>query len=400
MEALQDPDNSDNSESGDLEVKEDAAEDEPAKELRHLISAGDLTRHELENLLAVAEMLIDHPRSIRFARNRIRDGEPDGVSVIYNFVEPSTRTRVSFITAAQLLGLNVEGTENAKVSSSSAKKETIEDGIITLSQYASKFGAAAIVLRDSIEGAAERAAAVSDVSIVNAGDGPGEHPSQSILDELTTRRRRGELSNRTFIYPGDVRNSRTIHSKVQLELLYSNNRFVFATPPELALDERTRALLDEAGANYDEVPTLSAALELTAGSARDIYFVRDQEERRTAEIAKLRKYELVKRFSLMLADRRIKRSYVRDFGLTEEILANQITEDDAIYHPRPSGGEIAILKRDDPRNATWEQVSNGVEARMAILMWVMRVGLFKNGDYVTEKLVAEAEDTESEMNTK
>jgi aspartate carbamoyltransferase catalytic subunit len=351
-------------------------------EVRHLVSAADLDLHALNNLLQASATLMS-PRAKTFARNTVRQ-ETDSTTMIYSFVEPSTRTRMSFITAAELLGMTVQGTENAKVSSSAAKRESLEDGITTLNQYAKKFGHAAIVLRDSEPGAAQRAAAVSEVPIINAGDGEGEHPTQGILDKLTEYLRRGrQLGNQVHFYVGDGKNSRTIHSKVQLDLLFPGNEFIFATPKGLEIDEKTRGRLEEAGAPYLEVNSLLEGLEETEGKARDFYFTRDQEERRQAAINKaFKNLNVLRGVKLTIEDRRIKKDFMRDCILTPEILDREITEDDAIYHPRPQVGEISALENDDPRNESINQMSDGVEARMAVLMWAMRIGLFKNGDII------------------
>src|SRR5437868_5701876 len=146
------------------------------------------------------------------------------------FYEPSTRTRLSFESAMLRLGGRTMGTDNAREFSSAAKGETLEDTIRIVSGYSD-----VIVLRHNEEGAARRAAAVSDVPVINAGDGKGQHPTQALLDVYTIRDEIGRLDGIQVAMVGDLANGRTVRSLAYLLTRYRDVRLTFVAPPEVAM---------------------------------------------------------------------------------------------------------------------------------------------------------------------
>jgi aspartate carbamoyltransferase catalytic subunit len=253
------------------------------------------------------------------------------------FYEPSTRTRVSFGLAAQKLGLGVEGTENAHQFSSAAKGETIEDTIRVINEY----GVDIIVLRHDELGAAARAAAVSDrAAIINAGDGPGEHPTQALLDVYTIQREKERLDDLHVVMGGDLRHGRTARSLAALLSNYSENRISFVTVPELQMGDDIKNRLRENGTDFEETTDMYDALR----DADVVYWTRLQRERLENPEA------------------------VPSGGFVIDAAALEVLSDEAIImHPLPRVDEINRSVDDDPRARYFEQAGNGLYMRMALI---------------------------------
>src|SRR6202049_334015 len=200
--------------------------------LRHVIESQQFTRSFLEDLLARAEEIKAEPH--RFS------GRLNGRVRAALFYERSTRPRLSFEAAMLRLGGQTMGTDNAREFSSAAKGETLEDTIRIVSGYAD-----VIVLRHSEEGAARRAAAVSSVPIINAGDGPGQHPTQALLDRKSTRDELGRIDGLKIAMVGDLPNGRTVRSLTYLLSKFRRIKICFVAPPQVAMRDDIKRHLDE-----------------------------------------------------------------------------------------------------------------------------------------------------------
>lgn len=257
------------------------------------------------------------------------------------FYEPSTRTRLSFESAMLRLGGRVISTENAREFSSVAKGETLEDTVRVISGYAD-----VIVLRHPEEGACKRAANVSNVPIVNAGDGPGEHPTQALVDVYTIYRELGRIDGIHVVTVGDLANGRTVRSLCLLLGEFSNVFITFVAPKEVGMREDIKKYLDQVGIRWrDEEDLLSVLPE-----ADVVYQTRIQKER-------IKDPELYNKVNgiYILGPEQLK--YMR--------------KDAIIMHPLPRVGEIDPSIDNDPRAAYFRQARNGLWVRMAVLEYVL-----------------------------
>src|SRR5687768_16750313 len=257
------------------------------------------------------------------------------------FYEPSTRTRLSFETAMLRLGGGVISTENAREFSSAIKGETVEDTVRIVEGYAD-----AIVLRHFEQGAAHRAAAVAAVPVLNAGDGPGEHPTQALLDLYTIRHELGRIDGLRVALVGDLRFGRTARSLTRLFRLTAGTELIFVSPPAVPMGEDVRAELDSAGIPHRDEPDLDAVLPYVDV----VYQTRVQKERFTTP----EEYETARG------------QYVIDAEAMRLLSPAAI-----LLHPLPRVGEIATEVDADPRAAYFRQAHNGVFIRMALLEHVL-----------------------------
>ena len=253
------------------------------------------------------------------------------------FYEPSTRTRLSFESAMLRLGGSVLGTEAAHVFSSAMKGETLEDTIRMVCAYAD-----VIVLRHDRQGAAAMAAAVATVPIVNAGDGPGEHPTQSLLDLFTIERELGRIEGLHVVICGDLRFGRTARSLARLLALYQGVRISFVAPDVVQVGEDIRVFLDGRGVAYK----LFSRLDDVIASADVVYQTRVQKERFTNPAE----------FEVARGAIRIDAATMARLPMTAIVL-----------HPLPRVDEIDPKVDADPRAAYFRQAANGVALRMALL---------------------------------
>ena len=254
------------------------------------------------------------------------------------FYEPSTRTRLSFESAMLRLGGGVVGTESAGHFSSVAKGETLEDTIRIIAGYCD-----VIVLRHFEVGASKRAAAVSPVPVINAGDGPGQHPTQALLDLYTIEKEVGHLDRLRIAMVGDLANGRTVRSLAYLLSKYDGVEIVFCAPPLVAIGRDIIAHLEESGVGYRETEDLDEAL----ADVDVVYQTRIQKERFQG---RMDEYQRVR--GVYVIDRR----------------ALQRMRDDAILmHPLPRVGEIDEEVDSDRRAAYFREARNGLFIRMALL---------------------------------
>jgi aspartate carbamoyltransferase catalytic subunit len=257
------------------------------------------------------------------------------------FYEPSTRTRLSFESAAQRLGLSLISTENAGSSSSAVKGESIEDSTRVVSAYADL-----IVMRHPETGALQKAAKASLVPLINAGDGQGDHPSQALLDVYTMYREFGKVEGLKIAVAGDLLHSRTMHSLLDFARLYKNE-VLLISPKQLRLSEADRQRLVAAGLKISEADNL-AAVDQTIDV---LYTNRIQGER----FASPEEYERLKYY----------------FVLTPKIM-NQLKPEARILDPLPRVGEIDTAVDKDPRAAYFRQAENGLYIRMALIDELLR----------------------------
>jgi len=255
------------------------------------------------------------------------------------FLEPSTRTRLSFETAMLRLGGGVVTVADPKTSSA-AKGESLHDTIKTVEGYADL-----IVLRHPQIGAAEEAAAATDKPILNAGDGAGQHPTQSLLDLYTIKKEKGTADGLTITLAGDLKNGRTVHSLVDLLLLF-DVKFYFVAPPALRMPAEIVEKLRDKGIEVTETESLEQAL-----AASDVLYMTRIQRERFADPAE---YE------------RLKGSYVLN-----QALLNKAKEGITIMHPLPRVNEIATDIDDYAGAAYFRQAANGIPVRMALLALVV-----------------------------
>ncbi|MGD0194847.1 MAG: aspartate carbamoyltransferase [Candidatus Dormibacteria bacterium] len=294
--------------------------------LGHVISAEQFDRELLDHLFVRAAALAD-----------VRDDRLAHRVMATLFYEPSTRTRLSFESAMLRLGGSVIGTEAARTFSSAIKGETLEDTVRMVSTYADL-----IVLRHDEAGAAARAASVASVPVVNAGDGPGEHPTQALLDLYTIERELGHIDGVRVAFCGDLRFGRTARSLALLLALYPDVRLTFVAPPVIQVGGDILARLEARG-----VPcTLADQLTDVLDDVDVVYQTRVQKERFTDPL----EYEQA-------------RTAIRiDGAIMRQLPAKAI-----VMHPLPRVDEIAPEVDADPRAAYFRQAANGVAIRMALL---------------------------------
>lgn len=302
---------------------------------RHLIDITDLSVEEIHALIAAAEDIFDHP-----ARYQNLCAHKQLATL---FFEPSTRTRLSFESAMLSLGGNVLGFAAAG-SSSAAKGETVGDTVHTVSCYAD-----IIAMRHPKEGAPLAASFVSEVPVINAGDGGHNHPTQTLTDLITIHREKGRLHDFTIGFCGDLKFGRTVHSLVSALSRYENIRYVFISPLELKLPRYVKEeALKKRGIPYQQ----ATALESVMPDLDVLYMTRVQRERFFNEEDYLR----------------LKDSYI----LTPEKLT-AAKANLSILHPLPRVNEIAVSVDRDPRAAYWKQVRYGKYIRMALILFLLGI---------------------------
>src|SRR5881275_3630196 len=232
--------------------------------LRHVIESQQFSRSLLEELFLRAEEIKREPHHFI--------GRLLGRVMAALFYEPSTRTRLSFEAAMLRLGGRTMGTDNAREFSSAAKGETLEDTIRIVSGYSD-----VIVLRHNEEGAAKRAAAVSAVPVINAGDGPGQHPTQALLDLYTIRAELSKIDGVRVAMVGDLANGRTVRSLTYLLSKFKDIKIWFVAPPQVAMRDDLKAHLDEHHVPWVETQDLESVLP----EVDVVYQTRIQKERFT-----------------------------------------------------------------------------------------------------------------------
>lgn len=297
---------------------------------QHLTSTKQLSRSDTDQLLAVAA---DMEKVVKKGGNELLKGKV----LATLFYEPSTRTRLSFESAMARLGGQVISAEGIQFSSL-YKGETIEDTMRMVSQYAD-----IIAMRHPEQGSADVAASAASVPFINAGDGPGQHPTQALLDLYTIQKERGTVDGITIAMVGDLRYGRTVHSLCYLLGLYKDIRFTFIAPSELTMPEKVTTYLDEKGLKYECKDSIEQGTDCDV-----MYMTRVQQER----FADKSEYE------------RLKLHYVLE---AKHLTGKKVT----IMHPLPRVGEISTDVDALPNAAYFRQAGNGVPMRMALLAMLL-----------------------------
>ncbi|MCC8132767.1 MAG: aspartate carbamoyltransferase [Tannerellaceae bacterium] len=258
------------------------------------------------------------------------------------FFEPSTRTRLSFETAINRLGGRVIGFQDASTTSFS-KGETLKDTILMVSNYVDL-----IIMRHYLEGAARYASELTDIPIINAGDGANQHPSQTLLDLYSIQQTQGKLTDLSITMVGDLKYGRTVHSLIA-GMSHFNPTFHFVAPDELRMPDEYKNFCDQSGIKYYEHTDFT---EEIINQSDILYMTRVQRERFTD----LKEYE------------RVKNVYI----LWNKMLENS-RENLRILHPLPRVNEIAYDVDDSPKAYYIQQARNGLFAREAIICEVLGI---------------------------
>lgn len=260
------------------------------------------------------------------------------------FFEPSTRTRLSFETAVNRLGGRVVGFQDAATTSSS-KGETLKDTILMVSNYAD-----VIIMRHFLDGAPRYAAEVTDVPIVNAGDGANQHPSQTLLDIYSIRKTQGKLENLTITMVGDLKYGRTVHSLI-VGMSHFNPTFHFIAPTELKMPDEQKHFCDMHHIKFHEHTVFS---EEIINQTDILYMTRVQRER----------------FTDLVEYERVKNVYILHNKMLENSRPNL-----RVLHPLPRVNEIAYDVDDSPKAYYIQQARNGLFTREAILCDVLGIDI-------------------------
>jgi aspartate carbamoyltransferase catalytic subunit len=299
----------------------------------HVLESQQFSRELLDDIFERADAMRADPRRVA---GRLR-----GRIMAALFYEPSTRTRLSFESAMLRLGGRTIGTDNAREFSSAAKGETLEDTVRILGGYAD-----VIVLRHHEAGAAARAAAVSDVPVINAGDGKGQHPTQALLDLYTIKDELGRVDGVRVAVVGDLANGRTARSLAYLLSKYREVELWFVAPPQVGMGQDIKDHLDKHEVQWHETRDLDEVLP----KVDVVYQTRIQKERFEDEAS----YQAVRGV------------YVVDTDTMARLSPYAI-----VMHPLPRVDEIDPAVDSDPRAAYFRQARNGVQIRMALLEMVL-----------------------------
>lgn len=296
---------------------------------RSLISINDFTKQEQIRILDIAA---------DFEKNPIRKILENNV-VATLFFEPSTRTRLSFESAASRLGAKVIGFSSS-ASSSVSKGESLKDTILTVSNYSD-----VIVMRHPKDGSARYASEVSPVPVINAGDGANQHPTQTLLDMYSIRKTQGTLDNLNIAFVGDLKYGRTVHS-LTMALTQFNTTFHLVSPEELKLPSYVKRHIKEKQLTYHQYTDLMDVIP----NADIIYMTRIQRERFSDPM----EYEKVKNI----------------YNL-ENAMLDGAKENMRILHPLPRVNEISTDVDSNPKAYYFQQALNGVFVRQALLATIL-----------------------------
>ena len=299
--------------------------------MKHLIESQQFNQESLKKLFKLADLL-----------EKKKDNSMKNKIMASLFYEPSTRTRFSFESAMLRLGGNVITTENAKEFSSAAKGETLEDSIRVINKYAD-----VIVLRHYEEGASKRASLVSDIPVINAGDGPGQHPTQALLDLYTIQRELKKINGIAIALVGDLKHGRTVRSLAYLLGKYKDIKIYLVSPEKLKIGDDIKEYLDKHKVNYEETEDLSSVIRIVDV----VYQTRIQKER----FESTNEYE------------KFKGCYKIDLKLT-----NQMKSKSIIMHPLPRVDEISTEVDKSPKAVYFKQAGYGLLIRMALLKTMVK----------------------------
>ena len=297
---------------------------------KNFVSITDYTKEEILEMLDLAEEFEQNPN-----QNLL-----EGKVIATLFFEPSTRTRLSFEAAVNRLGGRIIGFSDA-ATSSSVKGETLKDTITMVSGYADL-----IIMRHPLEGAARYAAEVSAVSVINAGDGANQHPSQTMLDLYSIRKTQGRLDNLKITMVGDLKYGRTVHSLL-MAMSHFNPTFNFIAPDELKMPDEYKMFCQNKNISFTEHSELSDITDTDI-----LYMTRIQKER----------------FQDLMEYEKVKNTYTLRNSMLENTKPNL-----RVLHPLPRVNEIAYDVDENPKAYYFQQAENGVYARQAIICKMLGV---------------------------
>ena len=313
---------------------------------KHILSVSEFDRAAIERVFAVADQM--EPYAQRKKATRVLEGAILGSM----FFEPSTRTRVSFGCAFNLLGGEVRETTELKATSI-AKGESFYDTARVLSGYSD-----VIVMRHEIEGSVAEFSEASRVPVINGGDGANEHPSQALLDLYTIRKelaaKNKSIDGLSISLIGDLRFGRAVHSLCKLLSLFKHIQFNLISPPELSLPDEYIVAMRDAGHNVNQ----STELQPNISSADILYVTRTQEER--------------------FPNQEEANKYKGLFRLNQAVYTQFCEPNTVIMHPLPRDSREAANELDNdlnenPNLAIFRQTDNGVTIRMALFALILDV---------------------------
>ncbi len=302
-------------------------------ELKNIISIKDFKKSDIDYILNEASTLENVAQSKEISE------ELKGKILGLMFFEPSTRTKMSFETAMKRLSGQCIGFENTG-SSSVSKGESIADTAKMYEGYCD-----ALVIRHEMEGVSKFISDVVDVPVINAGDGAGQHPTQTLLDLYTIKKEMGDINNIKIALIGDLKYGRTVHSLANALTLYDNVELYFVSPPELKMPQEILHDLDKVGMSYTEVSNISEIID----KVNVLYVTRIQKER----------------FGDIDDYLKIKGAYIINKKMLEG-------KDLIVMHPLPRIDEIDGDVDDTKYNKYFTQAANAVPVRMAILKTLIK----------------------------
>jgi len=299
---------------------------------KSLVSITDYSKNDYMRIIKKAAEFEENPVQ------KILDGKV--ISTL--FFEPSTRTRLSFESAINKLGGKIIGFTDATTSSVS-KGESLKDTIKTVANYSDL-----IIMRHPLEGSARYASEISQVPIINAGDGANQHPTQTLLDLYSIYKTQGSLDNLNIFFVGDLKYGRVVHSQCEYLAHFDGIRFIFVSPEALKMPEEIVELLQDKGAEVIETEDLESVV-----SEFDVFSqTRVQKERFPTE-----------------------EEYLKHKGVyivTPDLMA-KAKDDMILIHPLPRIDEIVVSVDSDHRAKYFKQVSNGVAVRMALIANLLKL---------------------------
>ena len=301
--------------------------------LKNIISIKDFEREDIEYILDEASKLEDVAKSKEISE------ELKGKLLGLMFFEPSTRTKISFETAMKRLGGECIGFENSG-SSSVSKGESIADTAKMFEGYSD-----ALVIRHELEGVSKFISDIVDVPVINAGDGAGQHPTQTLLDLYTIKKEIGDIDNLKIALIGDLKFGRTVHSLSNALGLFNNVKIYLVSPPELKMPQKVLHDINKTNITWQEVDSIEKIID----DVDVLYVTRIQKER----------------FGDINDYLKIKGAYIVNKKMLEG-------KDLIVMHPLPRIDEIATDVDNTKYNKYFTQAANAVPVRMAILKTLIK----------------------------
>lgn len=314
--------------------------------MTNFISIKDFSKNDILNILGIAQELLESPNS-----NLLK-----GKIVGSLFFEPSTRTRLSFTSAAYRVGAQVLGFESPDATSLK-KGESLRDTIKMVEAYSD-----VIVMRHNIEGAAKFASLISKKPVINAGDGANEHPSQTLLDLFTIKRELGRLENIKIAFVGDLKYGRTVHSLTKALKLF-NAQFYFVAPESIQIPDYIIVELENENIKY----TICSTYEEILKEIDVLYMTRIQRER----------FDSIEEYNKVSGVYKISKADI-DGKCKEEMI---------ILHPLPRVDEINIDLDDSKHALYFKQAANGVPVREAMYIIALTQSMIDSKKEQDEKIL-------------